>query len=88
MRRKLATYSLDMGHEVGGPKALGFALILGITIDAVDYLEEEIRIGILKTPVSAVRMNPPHGVNCVVDLPLRGLGDKGAASLCPLLLVG
>lgn len=76
VRRKLITYSLDMDHEVGGPKAQGFALILGITIDAVDYLEEEIRTGILETPVCAVRLNPPHGVNCVVDLPLRGLGDK------------
>ncbi len=47
VRRKLADYSLDVTHEYGGPKARGFSLILGVTIDDLDYLEAAIRDGIL-----------------------------------------
>jgi hypothetical protein len=32
VRDKLAMYSLDMSHQDDGPKALGFKLILGITL--------------------------------------------------------
>jgi hypothetical protein len=76
VRHKLATYSLDTGHVVGGPKARGFARILGITVDDVDYLSGVIRMGVLTVPVSAVRDNAPYGVKCVVDLSVRGLGIK------------
>jgi hypothetical protein len=78
MRPKLAGYSLNRSHETGGPKAEGFLSILGITLDAIDYLEREIRGGILIMPISAVRNNPPHGVNCVVEIPVRGLDSKAA----------
>ncbi len=76
VRYKLATYSLDIAHEKGGPKARGFELILGITIEAIDYLEAQIMARILDTPVSEVRDNPPHGVNYVVDIQVRGIGAK------------
>lgn len=74
IRYKLSTYSLNTAHIDGGPKARGFALILGITIDAISHLEAEIRAGITQVPVSSVRENPPHGVNCVVEVLVRGLG--------------
>ncbi len=76
MRSKLATYSLDVTNDDGAPKARGFELILGITIDAIDYLEVQILARILDTPISEIRDNPPHGVNCVVDIQVRGIGAK------------
>jgi hypothetical protein len=76
VRLKLAGYSLNMTHEDGGPKARGFERVLGITIDAIDYLEEAIYRGILVLPVRTVRDNPPWGVICVVMVPVRGLGEK------------
>lgn len=76
VRGKLATYSLDIAHKDGGPKARGFQMILGITLDDVDYLEGAIYTGILVVPVSSVCDNPPWGVNCTVIVPVRGLGEK------------
>ncbi len=76
VRRKLEAYSLDINHDDGGPKARGFERILGITIDAIDYLEAQILARILDTPISEVRDNAPHGVNCVVDMPIAGIGAK------------
>lgn len=76
LRRKLETYSLDFTHDSGGPKARGFELILGITIEAIDYLEAQILARILDTPISEVRDNPPHGVNCAVDIQVQGIGAK------------
>jgi hypothetical protein len=75
-RRKLATYSLDTTHRIGGPKARGFERILGITIDNIGYLEGAIQTGILITAVSVVRDTPPWGINCTVMVPVRGLGEK------------
>ncbi len=73
---KLAGYSLDAAHADGGPKARGFERILGITIKDIDYLEGAILTGILLIPVSEVRDNPPWGPKYVVDLPMRGRGEK------------
>lgn len=78
MRRKLLTYSLDPGNEVGRPKARGFETILGITFENVEYLEGAIQTGIMAVGVEAVRENPPHGINCVVAVPVRGLADKNS----------
>jgi hypothetical protein len=75
VRRKLASYSLEPRHPRGGSKAVGFALILGITSRALDYLEVEIYAGILDAPITSIRDNPPYGVSCVVEFPLRGVGD-------------
>jgi len=76
VRRKLADYALNESHEVGGPKARGFRRVLGITIAEIDYLEAAIAEGIARTPISSVRDNAPHGVNCVVDLAVRGVGER------------
>lgn len=76
IREKLAGYSLDLANqEGGGPKAKGFAVILGITLDSIDYLEAEIRRGIQQHPIKAVRVNEPYGWNCVVEFPLQGVGS-------------
>jgi hypothetical protein len=56
-------------------------LILGITIVDVEYLERTIRTGVLTTPISAVRNNPPYGVNCVVELSVRGIGTKSGRTV-------
>jgi hypothetical protein len=76
VRHKLETYVLDIAHKDGGPKALGFKLILGVTIDAIDYLEAQIVAGVLRTPINEIRDNAPYGVNCVVDIPVPGIGAK------------
>ncbi|HWY19530.1 MAG TPA: hypothetical protein VNY27_12580 [Solirubrobacteraceae bacterium] len=76
IRDKLETYSLDVNHKSGGPKARGFERILGITIMHIDYLEGTILTGILTVPVSSVRDKPPWGVECVVVVPVRGRGEK------------
>jgi hypothetical protein len=76
VRYKLETYSLDPTHKRGGPKARGFELILGITIDAIEYLEAQILARILDTPVREVRDNTPYGVKCTVDIHVNGIGAK------------
>jgi hypothetical protein len=76
VRVKLETYSLDVTNKAGAPKARGFELILGITIDAIDYLEGAIYTGVVLVPVSEVRDNAPWGPKCVIDLPIRGRGEK------------
>ncbi|HET8813900.1 MAG TPA: hypothetical protein VFM51_02970 [Solirubrobacterales bacterium] len=73
VREKLATYSLDQHHRHGGPKARGFALILGITLESIDHLEGEIRRGVVCSPVTAV-LHESSAVKCVVEFPIRGLG--------------
>ena len=76
VRYKLETYSLDPTHKRGGPKARGFDLILGITIDAIDYLEAQILARVLDTPVREVRDNTPYGLKATVDMPISGIGAK------------
>jgi Domain of unknown function (DUF6883) len=76
LRYKLETYSLNATHSVGGAKARGFELILGITIDAIEYLETQILARIMDTPIREVRDNAPYGVKCVVDVQVSGIGAK------------
>jgi hypothetical protein len=76
VRYKLETYSLDITNKVGAPKARGFELILGITIEAIDYLEAQILARVLDTPVREVHENPPYGIKGVVDIQVRGIGAK------------
>jgi hypothetical protein len=76
VRYKLETYSLDSTHKEGGPKARGFDLILGITIDAIEYLEAQIFARILDTPIREVRDNAPWGIKCTVDIQVTGIGAK------------
>ena len=60
VRDKLSGYSLNTEHGHGGPKARGFARILGITLDSIDYLEAQICASVMRAPISKVRANPPH----------------------------
>jgi hypothetical protein len=76
LRYKLETYSLDPNHKRGGPKARGFDLILGITIDAIDYLETQILVRILDTPIREIRDNAPYGIKCSIDIQIPGIGAK------------
>jgi len=76
VRYKLETYSLDVTHKDGGPKARGFEQILGITIDAINYLEGAIYAGVLLVLVSGVIDNAPWGIKCIVLIPVHGLGEK------------
>jgi hypothetical protein len=76
VRVKLATYSLDVNHKDGGPKARGFERILGITIEDIDYLEAMILEGARTVAIRAISDNAPHGINCVVDIPIHGLREK------------
>jgi hypothetical protein len=76
VRYKLETYSLAPTNEVAAPKVRGFKQILAITIEDIDYLEGAIYTGAVLVPVSEVRDNPPWGPKCVVDLPIRGRGEK------------
>lgn len=77
IRKKLTDYSLNLAHERGGSKARGFQQILGITFEDAGYLESEIRAGILIEPVTGIRPAIPTGFNCLVEVPIRGLGPKG-----------
>lgn len=74
MREKLLNYSLQMEHEVGGPKANGFTRILGITSESIDHLEAEVREGIRCNRITAVVDNQPYGWKCVVEIPIRRVG--------------
>jgi hypothetical protein len=80
IRYKLTTYSLNINHPVGGPKARGLASILGISLASALHLEAEIRRGILQTPIAAIRENPPYGTNCVVDFSIQGIGVRSEIS--------
>ncbi len=73
MRRKLATYSLATGHEDGGPKAVLFKLLLGITLADIDHLAGEILRGVRGEPVTRAWMTP-YGMQCQVRVPVRGVG--------------
>lgn len=75
IREKLVAYSLNLDHEVGGPKAAGFERILGIVRADVEYLVKALRAGVLSAPISNVRDNAPFGVRCEVRIPVAGLGD-------------
>lgn len=76
VRYKLDTYSLNTASEMGAPKARGFDLILGITIEAIGYLEGQIMARVLDTPIREVRDNTPYGLKCTVDMPISGIGAK------------
>jgi hypothetical protein len=51
-------------------------LILGITIESIDYVEAEIHRGIRTAPIKTVRDSSPFGFSCVVEFPLRGLASR------------
>jgi hypothetical protein len=53
----LDTRSTEIIQTVAG-RPNGFGSILGITVDHVDHLEGEIRIGIRRTPITSVTLSP------------------------------
>jgi len=71
---KLRTYSLVHAHEVGGPKANGFLVILGIDLDSLDYLIAEIQAGITHTPISKVEPKKAGAMGCTVKFRIAGVG--------------
>jgi hypothetical protein len=71
---KLRTYSLVHDHEVGGPKANGFLVILGIDLESVDYLIAEIEDGITHTRISKVEPKKAGAMGCTVKFRIAGVG--------------
>jgi len=61
IHEKLAGYSLKLGHPGRGRKAEGFARVLAVTADDVEYLAEALLGGIRTTPVSRVRPAGEYG---------------------------
>jgi hypothetical protein len=74
---KLVTYSLNIDHVDGGPKAKGFEQILGITLADVDYLANVLRDEVPNGVITNVRKSALFGVTCGVRVPVRGLREKG-----------
>jgi len=72
---KLAAYCLNLGHEIGAPKAQGFRRILGIESADVEYLADVLQAGVLQASVTSVRDNAPFGVLCEVRIPVAGLNE-------------
>jgi len=78
VHEKLADYSLNPDHATGGPKAAGFARILGITADDLAYLADALLAGVREISVSEVRDRGDHGMQCAVIVPVRGLGQHAS----------
>ena len=76
VNEKLVSYSLNLDHRDGGPKARLFRSILGITAADVDYLARALHDGLASRPVRATRDNPPHGVLCEVRIEVRGRAER------------
>lgn len=70
IEKKLRNYSLAEGHEKGGAKAHGFAVMLGIGPESIVYLERQIRDGSACTPISLVKLRPAGTVACTVQFPI------------------
>lgn len=76
IRDKLSAYCLNLDHEIGGPKAQGFRITLGIELADIEYLVEALGAGVLTEPITYVRDNPPFGVLCEVRIPVVGLREQ------------
>jgi hypothetical protein len=68
---KLRGYVLAQDHRDNQGKAHGFLVRLGIDLDTVEHLADEIRAGIANSRVSSVRPRP-YGLNCVVEFEISG----------------
>jgi filamentous hemagglutinin len=71
---KLRAYSLNPEHEIGAHKARVFRRALGVGLDDIDYLVDQVLVGIGETPISDVRDNAPHGILCEVVIAVLGIG--------------
>jgi hypothetical protein len=76
VEEKLAGYSLKLDHPSGGAKAAGFARVLAITFEDLDYLAGALLQGLHDMPVSAVRDRSDGSVLCEVVVPVRGRGGR------------
>ncbi len=74
IEQKLRTYSLVHTHEVGGPKANGFLIMLGIDLESIDYLAAEIEDGIAHTAISKVELKKADTCGCTVKFRIAGVG--------------
>ena len=77
VEEKLAGYSLKLDHPSGGAKAAGFAQVLAITLEDLDYLAGRLLEGLHDAPISAVRDRDDGSVLCEVIVPVHGLGARG-----------
>lgn len=77
VEEKLRGYVLNTEHPVGCHKARVFRSALGITLDDIDHLIEELLDGVHIAPIAAVRDNAPYGLLC--DVPIFIEGVKEAA---------
>jgi hypothetical protein len=75
---KLVTYSLNLDHPSGGPKAKGFQQILGITLADVDHLAHALSTGVLTAAITEVRVSPSATFTCGVRVPVAGLRERSA----------
>jgi filamentous hemagglutinin len=78
---KLRAYSLNPEHEVGAHKARVFQRALGIGLDDLDYLVDQVLVGIGDAPISDVRDNSPHGILCEVVVAVQGIGAADGRSV-------
>lgn len=75
IEEKLRGYSLNTEHPVGCHKARVFHSALGVTLEEIDHLIEELLVGVLVAPIAAVRDNAPHGLLCEVPISVQGIKD-------------
>ncbi|MCX5573646.1 hypothetical protein OSH03_06655 [Enterobacter sp. E-TC7] len=73
--RKLATYSLDVNHPVGGHKARVFESALGYNPTNSDVLGSRVQEGILTAPAKVLEANQ-HGQRMAVDMPILGANGE------------
>jgi len=59
-------------RDCRGRKAEGFARVLAITADDLEYLAEALLGGVRTTAVSRVRPAGEYGSHCEVIVPVRG----------------
>jgi hypothetical protein len=74
---KLERYSLDISHSAGRAKAMGFASILGITAEEIDYLAAEIHAGITERQSTTCATTPL--LESRVSLSFRFVGSQSVA---------
>jgi hypothetical protein len=73
---KLSGYSLNPDHPSGGPKAAGFARVLAISPEDLDYLASSVLQALRDAPVSEVRDRDDGSVLCEVIVPGRAHRDR------------
>jgi hypothetical protein len=73
---KLSGYSLNPDHPSGGAKAAGFAQVLAISPEDLDYLASSVLQALRDAPVSEVRDRDDGSVLCEVIVPGRARRDR------------